>query len=910
MLIDGTPQKDAVEEAENIFYQINLNKHADYLYIATTASRGDVSFYVTFADYTSPEDEIMFPSSDDNVKEGKHLGHSRVAHFTKNEVAKHCEDFIECRAIITVKGKEAVEFNEFSLVAYTHVPRLVPNIPMVGRIMEKEMMYYTYTSSCEKCSIILSASAYSVDADLDLYINVGYDKELPTPEKHNIKSQEWFNEVIEINTHHKYFKDNNIKTMNKVFIIGVYSKQDTTFSIEIEDTESEVKGIRRGHSVHVDLEPNSMKFYYYKHDEKHGVKFELTMMSGSADMLVNTYKLRDNFEPEHKFLPQNDKTSIWRTNSRESTSIKIPVDHEHFCTNCVYLIGIQSNIGGAKFALEVQEDKIGSTKQVRLGVPIKDSIEKDDQKQYVFVLDRKMKFRINASVYLGHIKYSIGDHENFSKAIKSSHDSFIEIDGKDLNHFEEGQNVYIKVKGEFEHSEFILLVTHHDSYSVIPDSFPQEFTINPFDSTGINLVYYPPSSEFELKMQVNTLSGGIKYDVYLKQVFLKEIVGSTLAFPTSKDTEFFQKGWNNQKMYFSKNMNVNTETDDEFIYLVTLVPVVIFEDSLTDREKVKLTVQMNSHSISILSPNIEVEDYIIASGQEYKYYKFFANGQINMDIVLTPCVCDHEVFVFKTHQDALSKKNAIDRSRVMVNGEKRVNIKNASGPYYLRVENLRKEDAKYIKPKQYCVFTLQFIDRDNPNFKYSVEDYVPGEKGQIQYKFEPNNKLKLTWNKIQKVGGSKNEEYDGISSVYWLKKPNVFMNSVCGISHAVKRKEAVELSARIEKQKVVIDFNKHKNILKHDYATFTLIGYVGRDGGGIPYTPIIIDLKRSWLSMIPWWAYLFFILLVGGLVFAVYRLTRKIKRVQSKLDFEMNDIRNVARVGYADDSVEQERINV
>lgn len=91
------------------------------------------------------------------------------------------------------------------------------------------------------------------------------------------------------------------------------------------------------------------------------------------------------------------------------------------------------------------------------------------------------------------------------------------------------------------------------------------------------------------------------------------------------------------------------------------------------------------------------------------------------------------------------------------------------------------------------------------------------------------------------------------------------------------------------------------------YASFVVIASVNREGGAIPYQPIIIQMSSPWWSVIPTLIWIVVTMMCTGFCLSVivliyYRTKNKI--MKSKLDFEMNDIRNVARVSYTDQNIE------
>jgi len=911
MLIDGLPQKDKVQEAKSLYYFMDVEEDRDYLYIAAIAKKGHIKIYVSFIDQGDQIDESVLPSKRSHTQKSKEIGHSETIHFTKKDIKKHCSDFRSCVALIGVEGKGIEsEYNEFSLVAYTQIPRLMENTPMVTPIKEKAMTYYTYKTYCTDCTIIISAIAYSIDADVDLFINFGHKKNLPTNDDYDIKSQTWFNEHIEIDLNHKYMKDNGVRSMKDTFIIGVYSKEDATVSIEVEETVSRIKKISKGKSVKVDHDPNEIRFFEFEHTGENSLKFELTGVTGAVNMRINKYQVYDNIDPQHKFLPKDENTSIWSTHSKQNATIKISTEDYDFCSNCIYLIGIESHLSGAKYMIEVEEEFVQSTKQIRLGVPIKDQVAHGDYKQYMFVLDKVSKFRVACSVYLGTVEYSVATDKDFDDVVATSNKGDIVID-KDIDEFERGENVYIRVHGKFDYSEFILIVSHNDSYSIIPDSYTQEFTVNPFDLEGYHFIYYPPSTQFNLFMQVNSLSDGMQYEFFATKKYVKDLKMDLFVFPDQSDDIFKNiYFWDHNRNYFSGNLVENPERDDEFIYLITIRPKVLNEGSLIDKENVKFTVNLNSHDVNILSPNLQFEDTFAPTIDNWKFYKFYAQGNKDIEIILTPCICDTDIYLFRSLEDAYSGSNPIDRTRHYINGQKKLFIPNANGPFFVKSQlTSDNQDREIMDNTNYCAYQIMFVDRAHPNYLYSTEKYVAENDGVVDY-FWPNyRRIRFKWGNILEETPSGNKVHPTIADVWLIKNPSLYMNSVCGMKHAEARGQA-ELIERGNTENGWKFNPRHNKFTKNgNYATFTVLATVNKVGAAVPFRPVRLWVGIPWWRTIPWIYYILFFIIIGGLGYSAYHYKKKAISTQKKLDFEMNDIRNVARVGYADDSVEHQNLH-
>ena len=83
---------------------------------------------------------------------------------------------------------------------------------------------------------------------------------------------------------------------------------------------------------------------------------------------------------------------------------------------------------------------------------------------------------------------------------------------------------------------------------------------------------------------------------------------------------------------------------------------------------------------------------------------------------------------------------------------------------------------------------------------------------------------------------------------------------------------------------------------------------VNRNGGMVPYQPLTIVMEQSYWRGIPWYIYVGIVMLIAALGLGVYYFRNKAEETQAKLDFEMNDIRNVARVAYEDDTLERDTL--
>jgi hypothetical protein len=75
--------------------------------------------------------------------------------------------------------------------------QLMSSAPVSGQVEQGEFQYYSYESTCEDCTIMISLSTVG-SGDPDLYVNFG-DESLPTRESSHMMSSTFKSEMITIN---------------------------------------------------------------------------------------------------------------------------------------------------------------------------------------------------------------------------------------------------------------------------------------------------------------------------------------------------------------------------------------------------------------------------------------------------------------------------------------------------------------------------------------------------------------------------------------------------------------------------------------------------------------------------------------------------------------------------------------
>ena len=85
---------------------------------------------------------------------------------------------------------------------------------------------------------------------------------------------------------------------------------------------------------------------------------------------------------------------------------------------------------------------------------------------------------------------------------------------------------------------------------------------------------------------------------------------------------------------------------------------------------------------------------------------------------------------------------------------------------------------------------------------------------------------------------------------------------------------------------------------EQDYLTFTGLAHVHREGAAIPFIPVTIETQLLIQYRIPVWTYILLILIVGGLLLAIFYLRKRKSKAKKKLNVEASGERNVDKAEY------------
>lgn len=78
--------------------------------------------------------------------------------------------------------------NMYSIVVHSKIMRLLERSPMSGMIGKGEYKYYYYYNHCHNCSVLITVTEMDSRSDIDLFVNHGKSKSLPSKKEFDIAS--------------------------------------------------------------------------------------------------------------------------------------------------------------------------------------------------------------------------------------------------------------------------------------------------------------------------------------------------------------------------------------------------------------------------------------------------------------------------------------------------------------------------------------------------------------------------------------------------------------------------------------------------------------------------------------------------------------------------------------------------
>lgn len=286
---------------------VNLQSNPNYLefdeWVFPNASNYEYASYKIVV-----QDTIRIDSSDlyDCIEEAK----DELDEYVMNDEA-------ECAIVIGVVGK-FLELSQFSLVSFFDMQVARKDTPITASIEKGEYQYFLYDAKCGNCSLIVGLQSIG-GGDADLFVNYG-EKSLPTNTSFDFSSNKFGSEFLILDSSQQYFQDNNLTSIESIYILAVYAKRRTTFILQVTENEQPIVSLQQDNKVR-DTQPKyETKYFQFVPKDREDIKIRLLVKAGSADMYVNTYNHDSDSETIVERIPSSMRKAVRYIQNIKATS--------------------------------------------------------------------------------------------------------------------------------------------------------------------------------------------------------------------------------------------------------------------------------------------------------------------------------------------------------------------------------------------------------------------------------------------------------------------------------------------------------------------------------------------------------------------------------------------------------------
>lgn len=159
--------------------------------------------------------------------------------LNENEI-NNCED--ACTLLITVKGENDFYNNkksiEYDISITNEIIEISVNKPFTNSVVRDTFQYYRIHINNQENVKNLIFTLSSLEGDADLFINM--NETTPTKSDHDFKSDDYETEIVQLSLETDKIKDKKLDTLAGTYTIGVYSTQDSTYTLFVSEFDKKL----------------------------------------------------------------------------------------------------------------------------------------------------------------------------------------------------------------------------------------------------------------------------------------------------------------------------------------------------------------------------------------------------------------------------------------------------------------------------------------------------------------------------------------------------------------------------------------------------------------------------------------------------------------------------------------------
>lgn len=741
---------------------------------------------------------------------------------------------------------------------------LIENQPTYGNT-DNAFVYYSYYLANDFEDFLVTVTSLN-GGNPDLYIRKGRQN-FPNETHFDWSSTNWAGDSILITKDDKVFQG---RSMKGTYIIGVKDPFGAcSFSIIVNNHPMPIQKLISGVPQSGSLAEKSISYYSFANYIKDDITIAITPLAGSGKIYVVSYYSWNG--DQYSSLPGPNKFFWSSDTSKDRYKIVLDAKHKEFCIYCEMLIAVVTEDEPLTFSITAKNTLDFTILQE--GIPVRLEAEENRWSTMKFELDKKTDLNIAVTAYNGHPNIYVSkskdlQSENYIRQAFYTEGAYnIKINKNDEDFF---IGTYYIIVESNEPSSFSIVANTADMPIRLIDGWPIFYSFDEDEKTQRAYFSFVQSA-------------GKRTFCYLKTsfdskptVFTKFTTQGVYDKPSDTNNDRAFDAADYQEIFSEDSKRAN-HLSMNLIHLAekSQLNLLVFG---TQREVFQIYCSGSAKTTVLRLGTLQIE--MVDKDTSTKRYEVNLPNKGTLDAYVVPCFGDFKMQI-SSNWTVISQDNPDVVTTRLTDGMLMGSINNAAGNYYISITALHPTNRIQV---------YQFFSAFYPAKAEIFKTFKPGNNGMITWENKKEKKILLSWKPVEDDSGKAVKE-DIVYNVYFTKDKDVKLVTACGIHYYAARKTVVALGSTKENSLEVKMTGKK--------GFFNVIAQLPRDSKS-PLKEVVYDPMEVVLNNVPDGKGLLVFWLLATLLFlavvASIYLYQKKRRAESRLRYELSDIRSLATV--------------
>ena len=766
MLRDGMQLEMVYPNASEPLLFYYYPKKTSSLYLILDTIYQDIQLYATVIksdDYDSRKN-WPFPNATnssyvlDTSKTHKSVGNELV--IPKNDLTSCTSDyFLNCVLLFTIVSDHTPnitssmgEFFEptFGLVITSEITPIIPGKPVYSFVEDNSYRYFSIIVTNPNSTLLITLTPFG-DGNPDLLVSFGKESR-PTFESSQFSSTAYQSGVVQISKEDLGER----KTMEGTWVIGVFGFEACNFELTALFEDNKVIQITGNLPFEFDLDQNKKLYFEFFNWWETNFTIKLINHMGDAQLYVDTFEYKEDFIDQ---LP-NSTNNLWSlTTKRALNSLAIKSTDPNYCVYCSYLIAVEAK---TQTRMSILINLEGEFTTLTAGKTVHGYIPTGKNDTYEFFTSMNSNtIDINLIVYSGlpeiyvHHNPTVNSSSYIWKYVPKANENVINFK---INHNSSTENFESIFDGQFYWSSnpdiyYIMIIGSSAVNYTIYVTVPGSSSLLLDGIIGFSSLFPGESVSFDYLSMMDDQNNSNKpmklgINLYNDQYSAANNAASIVTYPLINVTFSSWNDYSEKYLPFSQDIiSFSGSQSDLKLSQILKIPKYsgIYSINITNNytdQPINFSMVINQKEYLLIPPNtIHMSRLGI---QEEEIYEIYVNQSAVLVIEIFECLGKVVFAATKKFENLQNRVFDLEVRKPSLNGLYGELKIDSPGTIYLSVKAISgyvlSNSETNIKEALYKIQTKLFIGD-----KFPYDYFIPGDEGRIRWNISDNNKVHLTW---------------------------------------------------------------------------------------------------------------------------------------------------------------------